>query len=719
MEPLATPPEICNTEQEFQRKGIKPYGKSPPHTTLIGFCNRCQRIDMTASSTCLERLEQHSPRKDATGWVMDTLSNICRRMNTCWLCALLHFLVEQRFQERGMELESSFKVMMESTNCHFIKDEVVIVVVQTGKTSWVTLNDAFWPTRDNDSPPELSDNPNRERADPVIGPFHSNFGIKRSIEVRHLCDKLRTCGNHHRLHCHEISGRADTFPIFLIDTLRLCIVHSNTKSSYFTLSYVWGKTPNFLLTQSNVDALMQPGGLRQIWHKISRVIREAIQLVGEIDIYEERYLWVDSLCIFHDDREQKHKQIGQMDAIYGQAAMTIIALSGLNADSALLPSQERSDNTLEMLSEVEQQKRVRLIPDFTVPSRLVQQVGQPDYVYRSRGWTFQEEKLSRRILYCTNSGMLFRCRVLDGNVSWWDDSLDTREMPHEASAPSRKAEAISRWTSLVEAYSKRDFTYPSDALRAFAGISEALKRPVSGEEPLNILCGICLDLFPFSLLWSPLTYKEHQRRSSFPTWSWASSAGAIHFPYTGHRPDLRPTLFMAQLSGATTISPDTGEDTSLGTPPDDTNASFGSQRYHIRSHAILLLTSSTLRGQNTQIPSKTPTDVDMFYMLHIQVQLKVLKWSDRKFKVKRSRFGCESSLLQGRNIVGGVVISPQDLGTNKNKLTLIPLCKWDYTYFLIARCVGKDLYERLGIGYVFPKFAWPKIDVGSWTVYLI
>ncbi|PMD12172.1 hypothetical protein NA56DRAFT_652695 [Hyaloscypha hepaticicola] len=101
----------------------------------------------------------------------------------------------------------------------------------------------------------------------------------------------------------------------MIDTI---IITSTTSHKYFAFSYVWGDAAQVVLTRQNVDTWMQPGGLRQVWHSISRVIREAIQLISEVDLYDTRYLWVDSLCILSNDQEHKHTQSARWMPVTGK-----------------------------------------------------------------------------------------------------------------------------------------------------------------------------------------------------------------------------------------------------------------------------------------------------------------------------------------------------------------------------------------------------------------
>jgi hypothetical protein len=608
-----------------------------------------------------------------------------------------------------MEVGPGFVVSLEWTNNHFVKGQVVIAVVRTEKAAWITLNDAFEP---------VFVTPSRDVIGTTVPPLFSNISIKNTLELRHINSKLRTCDEHHGRHCHRDSQRAEVVSIFLIDTQNLCIVPSDTESPYFTLSYRWGQTTNAGLTRDNVDALLRPGGLHEIWHKISRVVREAIQLVAELDIYTQRYLWVDSLCILQDDQEHKHTQIRQMGAIYNRAAMTIIALSAVNADSALLVPQKQLCETHKALGEVERRKRVRLVPDYRISTRLMEQADRSDYVYRSRGWTFQEEKLSRRVLYCTDSGMLFRCRVLLSNRPWYDDDWRTKA----ASETTLKSEIIRQWLTIVTEYSKRQFTYPSDTLRGFAGIADTLKHPVSGEIPLNVVCGVCLEWFPYSLYWKPEILKGQKRHSFFPTWSWASCIGAIDFPNAS---DVYTTYnFEAQL-----VSPPIPlylrDDTTQGTSVNGDGSSFDSQRSNIRDHARALLSLETPQDFETRSLSKRSMaiGVDTFYMLNIRVKLKVLKWSSLRLTIQEhyTRHSYESQFWRGKKHAGYADVAPGVfIDSGMDTIAFVPLFERDEVVFLVVRCVGKNLYERLGTGWIYVAL-WPLNRKGSSDeiVYLI
>jgi hypothetical protein len=544
-------------------------------------------------------------------------------------------------------------------------------------------------------------------------------------------------------------GRTNSLPVFFIDTMKLCIVASTTKSSYFSLSYVWGDGPKALLTHKNVDILMQPGGLRQIWHSIPRVVREAIQLVSELDVYETRYLWVDSLCILDDDKEHKHTQISQMDVIYGQAAMTIVALAATNASSALFCPDDASSGFGQVLREVEEQKNVEFVPDFRLSNRVIQEADKLGYVYRTRGWTFQEEHLSRRLLYCTKSGFVFRCGVHEWSPRGWIEDSEETSSPNVHQS-LKKIDYMHRWSSMVEAYTSRNLTYQSDVLRAFSGLAKSFQHPHPAKSlvSLSIICGVCVDLFPFSLLWIPLEPKECSQRLGFPTWSWASSNSQIRFTPSFRKHDSGSSSHVAGLASVILVPTDfedekTSEKSLLTA---STSASADSKRFKIRKRAISILRSSNDPSQNPQ--GTLPGAENRFYMLQIQIQYKTLRWHHLRLKVepvkKRTDLGYNRNFLTHYNFdsifmslgyqnlwsdiypldnkfmnlrivnggkeIGGLNVRREQFDAFKDDtLVLIPLFKSDgLVDFLLAICVGDNLYERIGIG-------WSGLSIG-WTL---
>jgi hypothetical protein len=142
------------------------------------------------------------------------------------------------------------------------------------------------------------------------------------------------CENEHGIRCNATEHQSATpvTELKFIDVVHHCIVDAPPKVRYFALSYMWGGVAQMLLTTENGADLSSPGSLQKPWGMIPAVIQDAIHFVAAL---QERYLWVDSLCIVQDDVKVKHHQILQMGAIYNGAVASLVGAVGINANSGL------------------------------------------------------------------------------------------------------------------------------------------------------------------------------------------------------------------------------------------------------------------------------------------------------------------------------------------------------------------------------------------------
>jgi hypothetical protein len=157
------------------------------------------------------------------------------------------------------------------------------------------------------------------------------------IDIRLLRTWKTTCEVQHGDSCkliHNHSNISQHHPSLLVDTWRMCLTKNLSVKSYVALSYVWGPVPTLKTIQANLEAFQQTGSLRreEVASKLPRTIRDAIALT---ELLQERYLWVDSLCIVQDDETSSHDQITKMASIYANAALTIVAAGGEDANYGL------------------------------------------------------------------------------------------------------------------------------------------------------------------------------------------------------------------------------------------------------------------------------------------------------------------------------------------------------------------------------------------------
>ncbi|KAG7290010.1 hypothetical protein NEMBOFW57_000002 [Staphylotrichum longicolle] len=290
----------------------------------------------------------------------------------------------------------------------------------------------------------------------------------------------------------------DVSGFHLIDTRDGCVIEGRPDMEYFALSYVWGDVAQLALTRANREALRRPGSL---WAEtgdtgpaLPRTISDAMALCKACD---QRYLWVDSLCIVQDDPDNKHVQIQAMGQIYMAASLTIVAAAGSDANAGLLPcplGTSKAIQPLHVKKDIEfGGKRLTFC---TVPSWARTADAIRGSAWASRGWTLQEEVLTRRKLYFAGDAVLFRCRVgmvgsefgldlegsdlsltggyLEGDheaLPSWVISLNTFPIgtlpPPGLPRPSRNL--IYDFTHFVSDYLSRALSFLDDIIHAFQG----------------------------------------------------------------------------------------------------------------------------------------------------------------------------------------------------------------------------------------------------------
>jgi hypothetical protein len=345
------------------------------------------------------------------------------------------------------------------------------------------------------------------------------------VDYRKLRQRLDHCMvSHHN--CGKIEARPSNLDYLnLIDCVNETIVRAKIDEKYLALSYVWGRSRH-QAEQASFSLTRAP-----------LTVRDAIQVVRNLGM---RYLWVDRYCINQHTPEKEH-MIRNMDEIYENADATIIALYGDNDEAGLpgvsvvprKPQDRFSVNKGCLLSSCP--------PISTLIARSK---------WATRGWTYQEARLSRRCLFFTDHQVYGVCpqttwseAIPFGRETGWiaallnDTRLGATLFEPEASFNLNLPDFVhDRFM-----YSARALTYESDALNAFRGI---LSRspfvtlwgvPVIGrhskmDPSLGLALGLSWARRPTWTLprhVSSSERAEHVRRPGFPTWSWTSVTGEI------------------------------------------------------------------------------------------------------------------------------------------------------------------------------------------------
>lgn len=543
-------------------------------------CELCQQLD-------LESLAQNElPRSHPITYILGTLAELTSRAGHCQFC----HLVVSAFAASWKQQPLPTSIDGVPVSCKLRNRAVCVVAPKDGDTIAYSENFAAneyeysncrITVASNRAPPGCLTEVEVQAIDDDLD-MVGLFGNEKLLSRRPR-DKLARidwdlakawllfCAGSHGEQCRQDAVPKEAsdgyVPFFrLIDVQRGCVVDAQADWNYVALSYVWGQSPMLKLLLSNKDSLYKDNALLSDEFTIAQTIKDAIEVTQRL---EEKYLWVDSLCIMQDDYAEKEKVIGEMDLIYNRAGITIVAAAGSNAGAGLsgLRTGTREIDGFEKQMCISKNKR--LVIARSRPTTVVN-----NSIWNHRGWTYQERFFSHRMLIFTSQQLLYWCR----KSSWCEDTvLETDnervfydEMPlyrfgvrnkptgpfmkHVEELPS--ISMLEEYAQSVAEYSRRQFSFQGDVLDAFKGLEHSMRASHKLDTlSLEFYSGLPSAWFDMALCWTPvLTSKVHRRHAKhrhqsgieipFPSWSWTGWIGEVEYAYiqnieTRTRPEVK------------------------------------------------------------------------------------------------------------------------------------------------------------------------------------
>ncbi|KAL5406138.1 hypothetical protein PMIN06_011729 [Paraphaeosphaeria minitans] len=366
--------------------------------------------------------------------------------------------------------------------------------------------------------------------------------VQPLIDFERAKEWLRICTELHGDSCSRHKGYAiENFR--LIDCSTGNVVTANKDEPYVALSYVWGE---------------EKASAREI-HAYPKTIRDAIIATKKLGY---RRLWVDKYCIDQNDNNDLHYQFQQMDIIYQQAAVTIIAGAGTNSHYGL-PGVDLSFRK-PTSSVVVGDERICAIPKPELKREHCRWI--------SRAWTYQEGLLSTRRLVFTDEQVYFECQgcycaeMLDVPLA----SFKKMHAPDKPYLHKRYRAAgrmglfplngcgVDPWDiyNRIGEYSERSLSHESDILNGLLGIFRAFERmqntvwhvhgvpfakATGSPNGTSMMTNSkrALPNFAESLRWD--LEAPSKRRRGFPSWSWTGWHGKIAWPAEYTNLDLMRT----------------------------------------------------------------------------------------------------------------------------------------------------------------------------------
>jgi hypothetical protein len=239
---------------------------------------------------------------------------------------------------------------------------------------------------------------------------------------------LRFCEENHKA-C-VVSTPHQRKGLRFIDCLDRTIVRIGQNQKYLALSYVWGSSKPSSLSHASSDLIKS---LPE--YGVSHIIEDAMIVARKLHI---RYLWVDQYCIQGQDPEELARQIESMNQVYEAAYATLIAIDAYDANDKLpgVSSFDRHRQARAVVGNYHLVSTSTLAPHALARNK-----------WTTRGWTLQEEILSRRCLYFARNQVYFSCRTIscceavDENIQALSATSTRNSMPllwQETSNTDRK-----------------------------------------------------------------------------------------------------------------------------------------------------------------------------------------------------------------------------------------------------------------------------------------
>jgi hypothetical protein len=325
--------------------------------------------------------------------------------------------------------------------------------------------------------------------------------------------------------------RRDDASILLIETRNWDVSH------YATLSHCWGKT-KFIQTTRNT--LLQR---RQhiSWGSLPKTFQDAITIARAIDV---QFIWIDSLCIIQDDKEDWKRESARMADIYTNSYINFAATASFDSQGGCF-----SLRSLVLVSRSYLIKSFLINPEDAEDEQIYVRASLDSVHHRysthrnhkldlpdseivpllSRAWVFQERHLALRTLHFHPSEMVMECKSSLRCECTGLDKLPARSRQKQMNFQSMSdLEVFDAWIEAVEEFSGLRLTYESDRLPALIGVATVFQDRLK----TAYLAGIWETDLARGLLWdvvrgySTLTEVKpsRHRRSDVPSWTWASMA---------------------------------------------------------------------------------------------------------------------------------------------------------------------------------------------------
>jgi hypothetical protein len=318
---------------------------------------------------------------------------------------------------------------------------------------------------------------------------------------------------------------------------RICETKTLPASTpYATLSHCWGKCVIFKLVQSNFEYLSQEIPIEQL----PKVFQDAIYVSFEVGI---SYLWIDSLCIIQDSKEDWTCESKRMGDVYLHGEFNIAAtgyedgLSGLFSERKALPlvHPPLCVDFVQVDKELKKKTAYRGIYIRLGWFDFKEQITMAPLL--ERAWVAQERVLSAAIIHYTRGQIWWECNqeifsetvianpYVNGAIIWEETEGSGRDRVRSLNMQSKPEDVYAFWNNFLGSYSHSVMTFNKDRFPAIAGIARILSELIDDDFIAGFWSGDLIRSLTMARLPLRASIQDEQLA---PSWSWASCTAGIN-----------------------------------------------------------------------------------------------------------------------------------------------------------------------------------------------
>lgn len=296
----------------------------------------------------------------------------------------------------------------------------------------------------------------------------------------------------------QISGSPKAPSVKLMET-------NDQKGNYCALSHCWGppdKRP-LMTTRANLHQHLDGIPLEDL----PKTFQDTVMLSLALGI---TYLWIDSLCIIQNNTGDWNNEAGKMGTVYTNATLVIAAAGAKDSTEGLFTEDRTQTRTCKLPYTIGGLSKGAFNIAIARPS--IHTYSSP---LRKRGWALQEWYLAPRLFLSLPIGIALKCK--EG------------EYQERCDAPSWGFGLFEResWLTMLEIFSSKQLTYPSDRVHAVRGIAAEISKTREHQYiwELGVWEGDLIE----QLWWCRREPATESESLNLPSWSWAATGGDIYW----------------------------------------------------------------------------------------------------------------------------------------------------------------------------------------------